>query len=138
MFVQRKLTTAADWLDETGIKIYTLSYDHTEVVQDAYLARLEQVKQCRDVSWSDTPSFCIFHQGEQFPYLVLAWWGNDNELFTSVSVFTGERWEEDASRFSFCLYDMEVFWFERNAYVDTMYLPNGDIDTYRATRLLQP
>lgn len=37
------------------------------------------------------------------PYLVLAWWDNNNELFTSVFVRTPQGWVEDQARYSFCL-----------------------------------
>lgn len=68
-------------------------------------------------------------------YLVLAWRGNDNELFTSVSVKTESGWVEDASRFSFCLWDLEVFWWERNWFVETLYGLEPSLEAYRASHL---
>jgi len=66
---------------------------------------------------------------------VLAWWGNDNELFTSVSVKTALDWVEDSSRFSFCLWDLEVIWHERNYFIEFIYCSNPDLETYRTKRL---
>ena len=67
---------------------------------------------------------------------MLAWWGNDNELFTSVSARSTQGWVEDPRRYSFCLWDLEVFWFERNRYVELVYRAAPDLDGYRAARLV--
>jgi hypothetical protein len=63
------------------------------------------------------------------------WWGNDNELFTSVSARSSGDWVEDPRRYSFCLWDLEVFWFERNRYIELVYRSAPDLDAYRAARL---
>jgi len=68
-------------------------------------------------------------------YLVLAWWGNENELFTSVSAKTESGWVEDASRYSFCLWDLEVFWHERNYFIEHIYCANPNLQSYRARRV---
>ncbi len=68
-------------------------------------------------------------------YLVLAWWGNDNELFTSVSVQTASGWMEDPARYSFCVYDLEVIWQERNHFVESMDCAEPSLADYRARRL---
>ena len=59
---------------------------------------------------------------------------NDNELFTSVSVNTESGWVEDGSRYSFCVYDLEVFWQERNYFIQFLDCPLPDLDRYRAAR----
>ena len=135
MFEPRKIESNPDWIDSDGIKIYTVSVEQSKVDQEPYLERMVEVKRSRDLQWKSVPSFCIFHQGTSCLYLVLAWWGNDNELFTSVSVRHDDQWIEDATRFSFCLYDLEVFWAERNIYVDTIYTSQGDLGDYRRRRL---
>jgi len=134
MFIPRKIETEADWLDPDGVKIYSISVDGEAVDKGMFYDRLHEVKGLRNIEWSKTPAFSIFHKGESSLYLVLAWWGNDNELFTSVSVLTGSGWVEDASRFSFCLYDLEVFWYERNVYIETMYSGECSIENYRKQR----
>lgn len=103
--------------------------------QAPYFLRLAEVKKQKAVAWPSTPAFAVFHDGAGAPYLVLAWWGNDNELFTSVSVKTASGWVEDPSRFSFCLYDLEVFWHERNCFIEFIDCPEPDIESYRAKRL---
>lgn len=134
MFKPRKIETESTWLDPDGIKIYTISARGETVDKSLFSGELQDAKKSRDIDWPTIPGFCIFHEGESFLYLVLAWWGNDNELFTSVSVLTKSGWVEDASRFSFCLYDLEVFWSERNIYIETMYSGNCSIERYRKQR----
>lgn len=135
MFEPRKIESKPDWLDSDGIKIYTVSADGSEVDRQPFLQRMAEVKESRDLAWASLPAFAIFHKGTSYLYLVLAWWGNDNELFNSVSVLCEDHWVEDANRFSFCLYDLEVFWAERNIYVDTIYTSQGDLSDYRQRRL---
>lgn len=134
MFISRKIESKPGWLDPDGIKIYTVSVNESAVDQSQFIDRLNTVKASKNCSWPSTPAFTIFHEGESFLYLILAWWGNDNELFTSVSVLTDEGWVEDPSKFSFCVYDLEVFWIERNIYIGTVYCANSSIQQYRARR----
>ena len=66
---------------------------------------------------------------------LLGWWGNDNEMFIAVAAEDATGWVEDLSRYSFCLWDMEVMWHERNAFIDWMYGVVPSLDAYRADRL---
>ena len=133
-FASRFIRTSQRWLDADGAKIYTISVSEVPVDHTLFSERLEEVKLSRKVAWSKTPHFAIFHRGVTFLYLVLAWWGNDNELFTSVSVKTAAGWLEQPDRHSFCLYDLEIFWTERDANIDSMYRPCPDIGRYRSFR----
>lgn len=67
-------------------------------------------------------------------YLVVCWWGNGNELFTSVSVLTSDGWVEQSERYSFCLYDMEIMWDERNIYIETIDCERPDLLAYQTRR----
>ena len=135
MFNPRRIESAPTWLDEDGIKIYTVSASGNDVDQSGYGERLQEVKQARTVDWSLTPSFAIFHAGVSAQYLVLAWWGNDNEMFTSVSVYVDSQWIEDPNRYSFCLWDLEIMWAERNFFVKFMYCEAPSLESYRQQRL---
>ena len=106
MFQPRKIESNPSWQDEDGVKIYTISTKNRPVSHAEYLPRLAAVKQARAIDWPCVPAFAIFHDGENFRYLVVAWWGNDNELFTSVSVNTPSGWIEDPSQYSFCVWDL--------------------------------
>ena len=134
MYQPRKIETDPSWQDEDGIKIYTISAQNKRVDQAAYLARLAEVKQSKSVGWSSIPAFVIFHDGASGQYLVLAWWGNDNELFTSVSVNTASGWVEDSFQYSFCIWDLEVFWHERNYFIKQVYCSSPNLKGYRAKR----
>lgn len=134
MFRPRTIQSHSSWSDPDGIKIYTISAQNQLVNQAPYLAQLLKVKKQKNVQWSSTPAFTIFHDGASMAYLILAWWGNDNELFTSVSVHTISGWIEDASKYSFCVYDLEVIWQERNYFIEYFYCTKPSIENYRAKR----
>ena len=134
MFVPRKIESHPGWVDSDGIKIYTLSARNLPVDQTSYLARLAEVKKQKAVVWASTPAFAIFHDGASAAYLVLAWWGNDNELFTSVSVRTEAGWVEDPTKYSFCAYDLEVIWQERNHFVKCIDRAEPSLGNYRSAR----
>jgi hypothetical protein len=137
MFETRKIQSSPTWLDPDGIKVYTISARNQPVDQAPYVERLAEVKQLKTVAWASTPAFVLFHDGASFPYLVLAWWGNDNELFTSVSVKRASGWVEDALLYSFCVYDLEVFWHERNYFIQFVDCKTPNLARYREARFRQ-
>ncbi len=66
------------------------------------------------------------HSGDGVHYIVLAWWDNQNELLTRVLVREeGTPWRDAGGRHSFCVWDLEVIWDERNTYVRHMLSPPG-------------
>lgn len=135
-YAPRRIDSNAQWCDDDGIKIYTVSASGRPVDQADYTSRLAQIKQEHDVDWRSTPAFAIFHDGAGgLQYLVLAWWGNDNELFTTVTVRDGERWIVDPARYSFCVWDLEIFWAERNFFIEHVYTERPDQEAYRRARL---
>ena len=134
MYTPRKIEAKSSWLDDDGIKIYTISVSGLPVNHDEFNDRLLQIKRQQQRNWSRTPAFAIFHDGASCRYLILAWWDNDNELFTSVSVQEGEQWVENPRKYSFCLYDLEVFWTERNAYIETMDCATPNLNAYQLNR----
>ena len=137
MFSERRIESLPADADTDGIKIYTISATGEPVDASPYLARLRLMKTARPVSWRDTPAFAICHDGASARYLTLGWWGNDNEMFVAVAVTQPEGWIEDLGRYSFCLWDMEVMWHERNAFVRHLYGLTPDLDAYRADRFTQ-
>lgn len=137
MYSPRTIESSPAWQDADGIKLYTISAFHQPVDRRLFEPRLQVAKKSRPVDWATTPAFAIFHEGAQWLYLILAWWGNDNELFTSVSVCTDGGWQEDPTRYSFCVHDLEVFWAERSYFIEHMYRLEPDIHGYRAARLQQ-
>ena len=134
MYQPRTIATRPDWLDEDGLKLYTISHSGKPVEHAPYLQQLALIKQSRPVDWPDTPAFAIFHDGATARYLVLIYWGNDNELFPIVCVDTGAGWVVAPETYSFCLWDLEVIWEERALYIRHCYSGSRDLPAYRASR----
>ncbi|AIF46226.1 hypothetical protein [Dyella japonica] len=135
MYRPRPIASLPADTDADGIKVYTIAADGKDVDISRYLPRLRAMKQARPISWRDIPAFTICHEGAKARYLVLGWWGNDNEMFIAVAAEDASGWVEDMSRYSFCLWDMEVMWHERNAFIECMYGAVPSLDAYRADRL---
>lgn len=63
--------------------------------------------------------FVILHQGRTAEYLVLCWWDRENELPTRVFINDQAGWRAATQGESFCVWDLQVIWSEREAYVAT-------------------
>lgn len=70
--------------------------------------------------------FLILHLGNSAEYVILAWWDRENELPTRVFVRVGESWRPASGSESFCVWDLEVMWKERELYVVTMLTEGGE------------
>jgi hypothetical protein len=75
----------------------------------------------------DRPGLALLirHSGVGAHYVVLAWWDNQNELLTRVLVRDDLAWRDADGRYSFCVWDLEVMWDERNTYVRHVLSPPG-------------
>ncbi|MFN2563906.1 MAG: isochorismatase [Gemmatimonadaceae bacterium] len=74
--------------------------------------------------------FLILHQGRTALYCVLGWWDNENELPVRVFVRGLENdaeWRAARGSESFCVWDLQVIAFEREAYVATVLASGADI-----------
>ncbi|WP_267226033.1 hypothetical protein [Dyella silvae] len=134
MFQHRRIDRLPADADPDGLKLYGISSSGQAVDFARYSPQLQTMKDARPVRWAQTPAFAICHDGASARYLVLGWWGNDNEMFVAVAADDGSGWVEDMSRYSFCLWDMEVMWHERNAFVVEMYGATPSLEAYRANR----
>lgn len=63
--------------------------------------------------------FAILHQGSNANYVVLGWWDRENELPLRVFVRDG-AWRPARGAESICVWDLELLWHERCAYVETV------------------
>jgi hypothetical protein len=85
--------------------------------------------------------FVIAHRGRTALYFVLGWWDNENELPLHVWVrpLQGSEWRAARGPESVCVWDLEVVWFEREAYVGTVLAGGADdqaaADAYVSTVL---
>jgi hypothetical protein len=134
-FAPRLTSVATPALDPDGIKLYEISAHSRRVDVVEYSDELRRLKAEIGVPWANTPAFAILHEGASAKYLTLAWWGNGNELFVRVSVQEGSTWIVDPGKYSFCLWDMEVMWHERQAYIQNIYCENPDLSAYRRAGL---
>jgi hypothetical protein len=66
--------------------------------------------------------FLILHQGRNTSYLVLGWWDRENELPLRVYILAQDKktWRKAKGSESICVWDLQVLWFEREAYVETI------------------
>ncbi|MBS1718264.1 MAG: hypothetical protein JSS72_11090 [Armatimonadetes bacterium] len=82
--------------------------------------------------------FVVHHQGVgpngSVHYVVLGYWFSYNELClrTVASEDDGTTWIADDHRFSPCVWDHEIIWFERNCYIQTMLNGKPDSERYLA------
>jgi hypothetical protein len=78
--------------------------------------------------------FLIAHQGRTSDYMVLCWWDRENELPIRVWVRRiGEIWRPAAPDESVCVWDLEIIWSERQAWVSTVLSATGpDLAGYLA------
>lgn len=78
--------------------------------------------------------FIILHQGNGIDYTVLGWWDRENELPMRVFVCDqpgSNTWRPAAGSESICVWDLQVIWAERDAYVNTVLAgPVPDTDAY--------
>ena len=73
--------------------------------------------------------FVIEHRGAGADYVVLGWWDRENELPTRIKVRDqrpGSQWRVAGPSESFCVWDLQVIAFERDAYVTTMLARSAD------------
>lgn len=70
--------------------------------------------------------FAILHQGRTGDYLILCWWDRENELPTRVFIRDSEGWRVASGSESFCVWDLRVVWWEREAYVATVLAGRAD------------
>ena len=86
-------------------------------------------------------AFIIEHRGAGTDYLILCWWDRENELPTRVFVrdqSAGSPWHIATGGESFCVWDLQVIEFERNAYVGTLLADGADataVDAYLGMRM---
>ena len=64
----------------------------------------------------------IAHQGATGDYAVLGWWNHENELPFHIMVRRGreEPWRKAVEGESICVWDLEIIWEERQAWIATM------------------
>jgi hypothetical protein len=80
----------------------------------------------------------IAHRGRTGDYVVLGWWDRENELPLRIFIRDGASgsWRPAADDESVCVWDLEIVWAERQAWVARMLGRGGpDPAAYLASRL---
>ncbi len=113
-------------LDGWRLKLYSISFDGSDVDWTEFEGGLALVRSSLPAPAIDEGrpgvGFVIAHHGEGIDYTVVSWWDRENELPTRVfarSVDDGKGWRPAAGGESFCVWDLEVIWAERDAYIST-------------------
>jgi hypothetical protein len=132
---------------ETGgyrLKIYGLSHQDAPIDWPVYekgmALLLPRLPQPAVTAERPGVGFVIAHQGRGEHYLVAGWWDRENELFLRVArrgLGPADDWAIASSGESGCVWDLRVFWFEREAYVASVLTPEAgpDFDWYLSCRL---
>lgn len=114
-----------------ALKVYSVRYGAEALDRAGFDEALEQA--VAEVPAPDPSAgrpglgFFIAHQGRTGDYGVLAWWNNDNELPLTVRIRRSrdEPWRAAEAGESVCVWDLEVIWAEREAWVATMLAAPG-------------
>jgi hypothetical protein len=78
--------------------------------------------------------FAILHHGATSDTFVLCWWDGQIDLPTRVYVSGAHGWRPATGGESFCVWDLRVIWWEREAYVTTVLAGRpGGAEAYLAT-----
>ncbi|MBV9775057.1 MAG: isochorismatase [Gemmatimonadetes bacterium] len=107
------------------LKQYEITCDPTPLNRDTFASGIELALATLPAP-AVTPErpglgFLVAHQGRNADYIVLGWWDRENEL--PVRIFVREEgagWRPARGSESFCVWDLQVLWFEREAYVSTV------------------
>ena len=76
--------------------------------------------------------FCIRSTGRTGNYLILGWWDHRYELVVRCFTDSSGAWAQRDGTHSFCVWDLQVLWAEREAYVKHMMSDTPDVEAYLA------
>lgn len=115
------------------LKSYAITYDDANLRVDDFEAVFRVAE--RDLPSSaiglERPGvgFVIMHHGRTGNYLILGWWDREKELPLRVYVNGSSGWRPAVGGESICVWDLRVFWAEREAYVATL-LGGSGVEEY--------
>ena len=116
-------------LGSCTLKVYSVVYGEDELNQPKFDKGLELASS--EIPPADASNgrlgvgFAILHQGQTGDYVVLSWWDRENELPTRVYLGENGLWRPANANESFCVWDLEVIWFEREAYLKSILCRTG-------------
>jgi len=138
-YLARKIEPLSAWeFSGWQLKRYGIEFSGTTSPADIFERAYSRV-----ASWlpprattADRPGvgWMLEHRGKTMDYLVVGWWDNENELRMKIWVTDQGEWREALTE-SFCVWDMQVMAFERDAFVATLLQPKPDIEAYMKQHL---
>lgn len=111
-----------DW----QLKLYSIVFGSTPIEWDDFAPGLSMAEAMLPEPNADRGrpgvGFLIAHRGPIARYIILGWWDRENEVPLRVLVRSEDsrQWHPATDGESVCVWDLEVVWAERNAYVATM------------------
>ena len=121
------------------IKLYGLTAEHIRLLPELVLAAKRIIAGALpaspDANGSYGVGFAAVHAGVDSNLVFVDWWANDNELHHHVFTSSLEKpldIHPAPAGLTACVFDLQVIWFERNAWVEKVLAnPNSpDIDAY--------
>ncbi len=126
------------------LKLYVILYPSAElrwdILEEAVPIGINALPQPAITTQRPGLGFMIAHQGRDRCFLPVFWWDQENELRQLVYVRgfgEDDSWQPARNGESFCVWDMEVMWFEREAFVNAILShPDApDVEGYLEQRL---
>ena len=120
------------------LKVYAIRQANQALERERFAARWELMSAVlpQPATSNGRPGvgFAILHQGRDGDYLILCWWDRENELPTRVFLRGPDGWRAATGSEGFCVWDLRVMWWEREAYVGTVLAGIASaLDGYLAT-----
>jgi len=120
---------SGDW----RLKVYSVVLDGSEpdwgVFEPAIALALDALPSPAKAPGRPALGFLIAHTGRGMWYAVLCWWDRENELPIRLWVAEQDggppRWRPARASESVCVWDLDIIWHERQAWVATL-LAGGD------------
>jgi len=119
------------------IKFYGLTAEHQRLLPDLVTKAKDLARKVLPATLTDEygVGFAGIHCGRDSNFVFIDWWANENELHHHVfcsSLKDPLNLRPAPEGLSACVWDLQVIWFERNAWVEKVLAnPNGpDVEAY--------
>lgn len=127
------------------LKVYGISYHHqrppAELLRAAKAVAAERLPVSPDGDGAHGVGFLGVHEGRDANFVFVDWWAGENELrhhvYRSPANRPGALESVTAAGVGGCVWDLQLLWFERNAWVEKVLAnPRGpDLEAYLNKRL---
>jgi hypothetical protein len=133
--------------EEAGwrMKVYSICYNRQHPRPELVEAARRVVRQHLSATPADANAYGVgfvgIHDGRRKNFVFVGWWAEENELYQHLYVSPADQPGKleyvTPSGLSACVFDLQLVWFERNAWVEKVLAnPAGpDIDAYLKKRL---